>query len=114
MDSGLPLRQTIGRVQVWNVESGSEIVVGIHVKEVESVLWSADGQRIENKSLTPPDRKTGVFIVSRSKRSGRILRSTRLQAKARPLHYLGSWTGAVPGISRARETQGAGRIYRSP
>jgi WD40 repeat protein len=50
MDSGLPLRQTIGRVQVWNVESGSEIVVGIHVKEVESVLWSADGQRISSNS----------------------------------------------------------------
>jgi hypothetical protein len=32
-------------VRVWNVESGSEIVVGIHVKEVESVLWSRMGSK---------------------------------------------------------------------
>jgi WD40 repeat protein len=38
-------------VRIWDAESGAEIiVVGVHAKEVESLVWSPDGRRIASAS----------------------------------------------------------------
>jgi WD40 repeat protein len=51
-------------VRTWDAEAGTEIiVVGVHAKEVDSVMWSPDGRRITSASR---DRTSRIWDATTS------------------------------------------------